>query len=207
MPKKPSNKTIKTRIYKGDFIAGTLLVAESRKIARLLLDNVTEEAWNKAIRVDNILQKQSLDMAMRQAKLIRQRLCLMKPAFWQFVSQGTYELAAQALLAATVKHNRLIGDFLLRVVKQHWQMFENKLTTKDWHNFLEECTHIEPTIAHWTESTRQKLGSLLFSMLAEAHYIDSIRSKQITPIFIVSELRSYLTNNNENYILSCLDIN
>ena len=69
-------KSTENKIYNGDMAAGALLIAESRKIAQLLLKNLDEVQWHKAIVIDNILQKRSSAAAIRQARLIKNRLIL-----------------------------------------------------------------------------------------------------------------------------------
>ena len=61
-------------IYNGEIVAGSLLIPESRKIARLLLNGADTKKWHQAVFIDNILQKRSPAAAKRQAKLIRNRL-------------------------------------------------------------------------------------------------------------------------------------
>lgn len=191
-------------IFSGSLFGGALLIAESRKIAQLLINNVGKEEWDNQITKENLLQKKNLKFAKRQANLIRDRLILMKPELWQIVINGSYETTSQALLAAAIKHNRFIGDFLLRVVKEKRHTFTSQLTMKDWLLFFSECEQIDPSISEWTELTRKKLGNIIFRILFEAKYLDE--KKRIIPVFLANELRDFLIKNNENYILTCLEI-
>ena len=136
---KSNNKTI----YNGEIVAGSLLVRESREVARLLLSNANAEKWHKAIVIDNLLQKRSPVTATRQARLIRNRLILMGPELWKMVQTGSADLSVQALLVAAIKHNRLIGDFMETVVKENWRIFNQKITVRDWKNFLEICSQTD----------------------------------------------------------------
>ena len=61
-------------IYNAEISAGSLMLPESRRIARLLLTHPTKEQWFEALKLDNILQKKSPATAKRQARLIRNRL-------------------------------------------------------------------------------------------------------------------------------------
>ena len=88
--------------YNGDIVAGSLLVPESRKIARLLLNNDSQEAWHRAIVIDNILQKRSPASAQRQARLIKARLSLMQPDFWKMIINGSSDVTTQAILSASM---------------------------------------------------------------------------------------------------------
>ena len=194
------------REFTGEIVAGSLLIAESRKIARLLLGGVDRDAWYRAIIVENILQKRSPATAKRQARLIRHRLELMTPELWRMVAEGNAEVATQALLAAAIKHTRLLGDFLDRVVRQHILSFDFHLSAGAWSDFIESCEYLDPNVRRWTESTRLKLRQVVFRILAEAKYIDSTRSLKLTLVPIVDEVRRYLLDNHEYHVLKCMEI-
>ncbi|MBC2711236.1 MAG: DUF1819 family protein [Desulfosarcina sp.] len=163
----------KITAYKGDIVAGSLLIVESRIISELLLDKVSEDGWHQAIVIDNLLQKRSPVAAKRQARLIKNRLSLTGPDLWEMIHIGAADLSTQALLAAAIKHSRLLGDFMETVVKMHWRTFNQKITIRDWKNYLETCAQVDPKINKWTDSTRSKLKQIVFRILAEAKYIDS----------------------------------
>jgi len=186
--------------------AGSLLLPESRKIARLLLDETDNEGWQRAIVVDNILQKKSPASAVRLARLIRNRLTLMKPALWRLVVESNSEVANQALLVAAIKHGRLLGEFMRLVVKREVKAYHHELSLKDWRNFLEECALIDPEVSNWAQTTRHKLGQIVFRILAETRYIESTRSPKLQPVRIADEVRRYLLENHEKYVLDCMEI-
>jgi len=72
-------------IYNAEILAGSILVSESRQIARLLLAKANPEQWHQAIIIENILQKRTPSSAKRQASLIKNRLSLMKPDLWKII--------------------------------------------------------------------------------------------------------------------------
>jgi hypothetical protein len=195
-----------TITYNGEIVAGSLLIRESQKIARLLLKNADSEAWHQAIVVENILQKRSPVAAKRQARLIKNRLSLMNPELWEIVDKGSIDSIIQALLAATIKHSHLVGDFMDTVIRQHWQTFTKKISVKDWKDFLETCAQIDPNIEKWTDSTQSKLKQVVFRILAESKYIVNTRSGQLLPVSIVPEVKQYLVNNSEKYVLRCMEV-
>ena len=195
-----------TITYNGEIVAGSLLIRESQKIARLLLKNADSEAWHQAIVVENILQKRSPVAAKRQARLIKNRLSLMNPELWDIVDKGPIDSIIQALLAATIKHSHLVGDFMDTVIRQHWQTFTKKVSVKDWKDFLETCAQVDPNIEKWTDSTQSKLKQVVFRILAESKYIVNTRSSQLLPVSIVPEVKQYLVNNSEEYALRCMEV-
>src|SRR5438552_3472045 len=109
--------------YRADITAGALKVPESRIIADLLLRQVDAEGWNQAIVKDNVLQARNPATAIRLARLIRQRLELMKPDLLRLIRDGSGIVATHAVLAAAVKHSRLLGDFLDLVVREQYRLF------------------------------------------------------------------------------------
>jgi hypothetical protein len=195
----------KQKLYNGEIVAGSLLIPESREIAKLLLRDTSEEEWHQAIIIDNVLQKRSPATAKRQAKLIRNRLVLMTPEHWVLVKDGNAEVTTQALLAATIKRSRLLGDFMGNVCRHNWLTFNRTLSKIDWREFLETCSLVDPAVGEWTESTKSKLRQIVFRILAEAGYIDSTRKLNLQPVTVVPELREYLVNHSEEYILRCME--
>ena len=193
-------------IYNAEISAGSLMLRESRKVAKLLLEDADEKAWHQAIYVDNILQKKVPATARRMTRLIRNRLEPMTPDLWKLIVNGSAETALQALLAAAIRHSRLLGDFLNDVVKEKYRLFDKQLTIQDWKNFLNTCELRDSMIAHWSEKTKAKLGQVIFRILAEAKYLDSTRSLKLTPVTLTPEIRKYLAAHKEKYILKCMDV-
>ncbi|MFP3983853.1 MAG: DUF1819 family protein [Desulfurivibrionaceae bacterium] len=192
--------------YTGDIVAGSLLVAESREIARLLLDQCDQGRWRQAIVVDNVLQKRSPVAAKRQARLIKARLSLMSPALWEIIVNGSADVTTQAVLAAAIKHSRLLADFMDQVIRQHWQTFNTKLSTRDWRDYLKNCTQVQPSLDQWSESTRKKLKQVVFRILAEAGYVDGTKTLNLQPVSVIPEIRKYLVDHNETDILRCMEV-
>ena len=194
------------KIYDAQIVAGSLLVPESRHVARLLLMKADHEQWRKAILQDNILQKRSPATAKRQARLIRNRLELMKPSLWSMVAEGNQEVATQALLAAAIKHSRLLGDYMDNILREQWLTFKRRLSSTDWNRFIELCVQVEPCILEWSESTLAKLRQVIFRILAEARYLESTRSLKLLHVSVVPEVKGYLVKYSEDYVLGCMEV-
>ncbi len=192
--------------YNGEIVAGSLLTMESRQIARLLLDNANPDAWHQAIVIDNILQKRSPATAKRQARLIKNRLSLMKPELWDIIVRGSSDETVQALLAAAIKHSPLLGDFMDTVIRQHWRTFIKKLDDKNWKDFINTCVQVDPGIEQWTASTLAKLRQVIFRIFAESKYIDNTKNLNLLPVSVIPEIRRYLLENSEHRILHCMEV-
>lgn len=191
--------------YNAEISAGSLMPLESRRIAELLLSNPNEMAWVQAVETDNILQKKTPATARRQARLIKRRLTTLSPEAWKLIAERVTEVSIQMLLAAAVKHSQLLGDFLLNVYANRQRRLELTLSASDWHDFLVECAHRDPSVASWSETTKKKLHEVIVRILVEAKYLQNSRSMKLTPRSLHPDVRRYLIAHDEAYVLECLE--
>jgi hypothetical protein len=193
-------------IYKANITAGALLVNESRKIAGLMLLNVSSQEWKDAIEQRNILQKLSVSSSKRVASYIRSRFELMTPELWQMVRDGDAILATQAIFAASIKHCRILGDYLDLVVREQFKKLEDKLTPALWDEFVVLCKQRDPLMDDFPPSTAKKMRSVIHKILVEVGYLKSAHNWHLKKIEIVPELIDYLNDNNEKYVLRCIQV-
>ncbi len=93
-----------------------------------------------------------------------------------------------------------------KIVKSHWEVFKKRISTKDWQDYLDTCIQIDPNIQNWTDATRSKLKQIVFRILAEAKYVNNTRSLELLPVTVVPEVKKYLVDNSEDYVLKCMEI-
>lgn len=177
--------------YNAEISAGSLMLPESRHIARLLLTHPTLGQWNDALKGENLLQKKPAT-ARRQARLIRNRLETLDEEGLQMVADGDGELSSQVLLAAAARHSQLLSDFLRDVYGEDLRRLERNLSHRQWDAFLVECEHRDPAVGTWASSTRAKLFQVIVRMLVEAKYLDSARRMGLTPPLLHPQTRAYL---------------
>jgi hypothetical protein len=193
-------------IYKANITAGALLVPESRKIADLMLRNVSPQDWKDAIEQKNILQKLSVSSSKRVSSHIRSRLELMTPELWQMVRDGDAILATQAIFAAAIKHCRILGDYLDLVVQEQFRKLEDRLTPALWDEFVVSCKQRDPLMDNFPPSTAKKMRSVIHKILVEVGYLQSAHDWHLKKIEIVPEVLECLKKNNEEYVLKCIQV-
>jgi hypothetical protein len=192
--------------YKADITAGALKLPESRLIADLLLRHVDAEGWKDAIVTKNVLQARNPATARRLTKLIRGRLETMGPELWTFVRDGKGNVANHAVFAAAVKHSPLLGDFLEIVVGEQYRLFYSVLSKKLWADYLEGCRERDSDMPQWNETTRRRLGSSVFQMLAQASYLENTRSLKLQTVHFAEPVLRYLKAHQEEYGLRCIQV-
>jgi hypothetical protein len=194
-------------LYNAEITAGSLMLPESRQVAKLLLSHPTKEQWFDALRLDNVLQKRSPATARRQARLIRNRLDTLEDKAWALIAEASQEVATQLLFAAAIKHSRILADFLRDVYAGHLRRLELHLfPTKDWEAFLAECVQRDPEVAHFSASTQAKMLQVILRILAEGRYIDSNKALRLTPPHLHPEVVRYLKQHGETTVLSIMEM-
>ena len=192
--------------YRAAISAGSLKVAESRIIADLLLRGVNAHDWRAELVGNNILQIRNPETAVRLGRLLRARLKLMQPALWEMVRDGSAPIATHACLTAAVKHSPLLGDFLDMVVREQYRLFRPAITNPIWAHFIEDCRNRDPGMSHWSESTVARIRSTVFAILAQAGYVENVRTLKLQTVYVAKEVLNYLYEQDEKYVLRCIEV-
>ncbi len=182
------------------------MLAESRRIAALLLTQPSDAEWDHALKIENILQKNTPATAFRQAKLIRNRLVTLDGEGWKLIAEGDMEVSSQLLLAAAIKHSYLLGDFLRDVYARQLSRMELALNSHLWDAFWVECVHRDGDIEQWSASTRKKLFEVIVRILVEAKYLDSSKKKNMTPPSLHPTVISFLKRHGEFDVVATMKV-
>ena len=193
-------------IYTATITSASLRLRESRIIADLLLQSVDNAAWKEAIIEQNILQMGSVESIKRISRLLRTRLEPLGEGLWEMVRDGGKELATQAVLAGTIKNSRLLGDFMDITMREQRALFAKKLEYRMWNDYIAGCRGRDPDMPNWSDTTIAKLRSMVFSMLAEAGYLENTRSLLLQNVFLDISLTDYLRDRGETYVVRCLEV-
>lgn len=191
-------------LYNAEISAGSLMLPESRRIAKLLLTHPSVAQWDAALKDENLLQKKPAT-ARRQARLIRNRLDTLDDAGLTLVLEGDGELSNQLLMAAAIRHSRLFGDFLRDVYALDIRRLETSLNHHQWEGFLTECEHRDVVVREWAASTKEKLFQVIVRILAEAKFLDTTRKMGLTPPMLHPILINYLKRLGDTETLSRME--
>lgn len=201
-----ANRQVEKGRYSANITAGPLMLPESRRIAALLLTAPNKEAWQHAIRFENLLQKSTPATALRLARLIRDRLDTMPPAAWQIVASGSHEAATQTLLVAALRHSPLLADFFRQVVAAHYRKLDTELTSREWEPFLADCAAREPEVAAWTTTTRAKVFQVIVRILAGARYLESTRTLRLRAVSLHPDVLGLLKTTGDQNLIDILEL-
>lgn len=192
--------------YDSDLIGGSLQVRECRVIADLLLSKATPEQWHEAIQQQNLLQKRSPASAKRVAQALRKRLERLDQPFWRAIRDGDDELATQVAFCAALERNLLLVEFIETVLRDAYLTRAETLEAWRWGDFLDERSHRDSAIETWTESSRKKMGQVVYRMLAEVGLLKNTRCMQLQTLLVRPEVRALLDDSYRHRIKTCLEV-
>ena len=194
------------QIYRSTITGGALRLRESRVVAGLLLESVSDERWQEEIFERNALQIRSVESRKKISRMIRTRLEPMGEGLWKMVSEGDKIAALQATLAGAVKESRLLGDFMDITLREQKSLFADRLRLSVWNEFIEGCHGRDPEMPPWSDQTLVRLRSSVLSILSEAGYLENTRSLRLQNVFVDGALSNHLEERGESYVLRCLRV-
>lgn len=97
------------------------------------------------------------------------------------------EGARLALFALCCRYYNFLGEFMEEIIQGKLAIGDTTLTVADFYSFFERKAETHEELRNITESSRRKVQSVLFHMLAEAGIMDR-RTKRISAPMLPAEL-------------------
>jgi len=177
--------------YTLSFTAGGLLYQQTAEIAASILSQQKPD-W-EAIRA------QVVSGALLHATRASSRLRYFHEIRRRFESAHDFELAwiaseqegaRLAIFALCCRHYHFLGDFMEHVVQPKIALGDTILTLADFYSFFETSAETHPELRAITESSRRKVQSVTFHMLAEAGFMDT-QTKNISAPMVPHDLAEH----------------
>ena len=169
--------------YLGDVTGlSSLMIDESRTIAGLLLQDLSDSQWVEAIEEQNVIQKNSIQTARRQARCIAYRLRDLPPSCLKIIENGTSKEVKQMLLFALMNHSRFALDFFKYAVIEPQMVFKSEMPKRMWDSFLNQ--QYNENISQLADSTLTKIRKNLISSFVEAGYLENTKTLKYLNVYV-----------------------
>lgn len=170
-------------LYSANITAGALRLRESRLLAGMMLEQRVRLGNLVDLAVeDNLLQLPNPASTRRVARLLSQRLDLLEEPALRFVRDAGGTEACQVLFAAALCHSQLLWDFVDLTLRDEHRVGAATLPKSVWPAFLEGCEARDPSVASWSDSTREKVRQVCYTILIEAGYISDSRELRLMSV-------------------------
>lgn len=191
--------------YFGDLNGGSLLLTDSHIIAHLMQADLTDAQWQHQLADENILQRRSVQTAKRIAQTVRQRLSHFSVSYHSAVAHEQGQEYAQLLMAALIKDSPVVAGFMRRYVQETLRIYKTHLSKAMWWEHVELTARRFDGQMPYSEQTLEKMGKNLFRALAEADYIDTVRSKKLQRVYLAPSVRFLLQGEGEQEIIDMME--
>ena len=119
---------------------------------------------------------------------------------------GDDELATQVAFCGALERNLLLLEFMETVMRDAYISQAQHLDSYIWSDFLDERSQRDQDICEWKESSKKKMGQVVFRMLAEVGYLKSTRTLELQRVIVRAELRSLLDEHYKQRIKRSMEV-
>ena len=184
--------------YYGGITAEQFLFYEIRIAAKFYLESVPVEDAIKKIKEENLFQYPTERSTSRMVKSCYKRLDALDNYQLRYaLAFSPSNIAKQINLYAIMRWNRIVWDFMTKVIATKYKNLDLNFSKADLNRFFAELQDENEAISKWSESTISKLKMVLVKMLVETQFLESTRSTTLKPIIISDELENGIRTNND----------
>jgi hypothetical protein len=184
--------------YNSGLTAEQFLFYEIRIVSKLHLQGKTINEIVEHVKQDNMFQYPTERKVSKLARACYRRLiALDNKDLVREIATAPIETAKQINLYAMMRYNRLVRDFMIKLVGEKYRLQDYSFTRKDINVFFSHLQEQNDDVADWSEQTTTKLKQVLTKCLIETEMLDSVKDTMLNPIFISEELENGIRVNND----------
>lgn len=192
--------------YNGGLTREQFLFYEIRVLAGLLNDGLSEEEAVQKIADENLFQFPTERMLKSIAKTCLARIhALDNVQLAAGLAEEPFDVAKQINLYAIMRQNRIVWDFMTKVIGEKYRTQDLFYEKKDLNIFFNDLNEQAEETASWSESTVAKIKQVLTRFLVECDYLDTARSKHLNNVCLAPELELGIRANGDTEVLAAFN--
>ena len=187
--------------YRAVLTREPFLFYETRATARLMTEGLgDEEITNRVVR-ENVFQYPTEKSLRRMTRTCLQRLhALNDETLIEAIAAQPQDVAKQICLYAMMKQYRLVHDFMISVIGEHFRQQNLSLSRMDVNVFFLRLQEQDDAVATWSATTIAKLEQVLMRILVENEYLDDVKSDRLNPVLLGNLLENAMRANGDEYM-------
>lgn len=188
--------------YSGALTREQFLFFEIRIAAKLYVDGTELSAAIAQIKEENLFQFPTEREIASMVRVCYKRIkALENDSLIEALATAPVSIAKQINLYAIMRSNGLVWDFMSQVVGEKYLNQDFAYERKDINIFFSRLQAQNDTVAAWSDSTINKIKSVLTRMLVEAEYLESFRDTTLHQVYLSEELEAGIRANGDLDIL------
>lgn len=188
--------------YNGSLTREQFLFYETRTVAKLITEGLTDEEIILKVFNENLFQYPTERMLKNIASVCLKRLHAMEDRdLEKVVANSSVEVSKQVCLYAIMKQNRIMWEFMITVIGEKYRQMDFSFSDRDINIFFMRLQEQDELVAEWKESTIKKMKSVIKRILIENDYLDSGKAQQLNPVLVNNVLENAIRCNNDDIAL------
>lgn len=169
------------------------LFNETRVVGELYLQGMSDEEIIEKVYNENLFRYPTEKMLRNIARVCLKRIhALEDERLIKALVEMPGSIAKQVCLYAMMKQNRLINDFMFKVIGHKFIERDYGFSKLVVSSFLIDLQEQDPWVASWSPSTINKIRQVIVKTLVDNEYLDDNKSRQLNTITINSVLEGVL---------------
>ena len=191
------------KTYKFSFTAASLRLNEMILVAEASLENRTIDFTNELGNGKEATGKRMLlEYKERLSKLTINQL--------QILAHSDYNNQRHLAFLSICKTYGFIRDFVVEVLREKLLVFDYQITEGDYISFYRRKADLHAEMESLTENSQIKIRQVVFTILAQAGIIDTVKNKTIQPQILDTQLINCIIEDDVQWLkvffISDLDI-
>lgn len=178
------------------------LFLETRKVANLVLQGLTDDEIKKKAVDENIFQVNTETRRKEIVRIVLRRVKVLDEFLMKKLAYGDVETGKLITLYAIMKTDRLFFEFMNEVFKDKLIVKEETIEDKDFNLFFDRKKEQSKKVASWDDYTFYKIKQVITRILYEAGLISDKKERKIIKPFLDQAIIEHLRNKGEEAILN-----
>ena len=178
--------------YDVSYTAFSLRVNDFVNVAKALVDN-------QEVDIENLGGGKS-QTGKRQLNVITKRLEKLTAKEINLLIDSDFTTQKQISLLAACKAHLLIAEFVIEVLREKLLLFDYQFSEGEFISFFRNKCESDLQLDELSETTKAKAKQVLFKILEQAGYIDSVSNKMIQPQILTPELIKVVAEDDKNWL-------
>ena len=179
--------------YSANLTGAAFMFYEFKQVV-LLKKQFTDKEIRRKIIDENIFQYKKVSSLKRGIPTIIRRVNVLDETLREMVSGDTLDTGKTINLFSIMKTDRLFYEFMVEVIKPHFDMNDYILERKELNMYFTEKAEQVPPISSWSELTIGKLKQVYMKILLEAGILADLKSGELNRLLISEQVKEHLRN-------------
>lgn len=196
-----------TKKYSAALTREQFLFRETRIVAQLMDDGLTDDAIYQKIMAENLFQlptEKSMRSLIRPC--VRRLRGLEDEVAVHMIAKESLSTARQLCLYALMRDSRLVADFLVTVIGEKYRQHDPNFNRADIRIFFLHLAEQNDQAAAWSEETVKKLSSVLMNILLQNGYLANPRAKELQPVILQAPVHAVLKRHHDEWMLPAFHV-